>query len=118
MGRAALMPQQITVRELSRKMKAGEPLYLVDVRTPAEHELAALPGSVLLPLDELLQRADELSPPAGALVVTYCHHGVRSLTAAAMLEQLWEPMGQRGVASLQGGIDAWSLHIDESVPRY
>jgi adenylyltransferase/sulfurtransferase len=108
------MPQQITVRELFRKIKAGEPIYLVDVRTPAERELAALPDSVLLPLDDLSQRADDLSPPPGALVVTYCHHGIRSLTAAAILEQL----GHRGVASLQGGIDAWSLHIDESVPRY
>jgi adenylyltransferase/sulfurtransferase len=108
------MTQQITVRELFHKIKAGEPIYLVDVRSPSEHELAALPDSVLLPLDELPQRADELSPPEGALVVTYCHHGIRSLSAAAILEQLGHPR----VASLQGGIDAWSLHIDESIPRY
>lgn len=108
------MAQQITVRELFHKLKTGEPVYLVDVRTPSEHDLAALPGSLLVPLDELQQRADELTPPEGALVVTYCHHGVRSLSAAAILEHL----GHRNVASLQGGIDAWSLHIDESIPRY
>ncbi len=108
------MAHQITVRELFHKLKAGEPIYLIDVRTPAEHETAARPDSVLVPLDELAQRADELEPPAGALVVTYCHHGVRSLSAAAILEQL----GHRNVVSLQGGIDAWSLHIDESIPRY
>lgn len=108
------MVQQITVRELFHKMRAGEPIYLLDVRQPFEHELAALPDSVLVPLDELSQRADEIAPPEGALVVAYCHHGVRSLSAAAILEQLGFPR----VASLQGGIDAWSLHIDESVPRY
>lgn len=108
------MAQQITVRELFHKLKAGEPVYLVDVRTPGEHESAALPDSVLLPLDELAQRADELEPPEGALIVTYCHHGVRSLSAVAILERL----GYRNVTSLQGGIDAWSLHIDESIPRY
>jgi adenylyltransferase/sulfurtransferase len=108
------MVQQITVRELSRKLKAGEPVYLLDVRSRSEHEIAALPGSTLIPLDELTQRADEIEPEDGALVVAYCHHGVRSLSAAAILEKL----GCARVASLQGGIDAWSLHIDESVPRY
>ena len=48
--------------------------------------MAALPNSVLVPLNELPQRAAELKPPPGALVVTYCHHGVRSLTAAEFLE--------------------------------
>jgi adenylyltransferase/sulfurtransferase len=108
------MVQQISVRELFHKLKTGEPVYLVDVRTPSEHALAALPDSVLLPLDELAHRADELAPPEGALVVIYCHHGVRSLSAAAILGEL----GHRDVASLRGGIDAWSLHVDESVPRY
>jgi rhodanese-related sulfurtransferase len=108
------MVQQISVRDLFHKQQAGEPVYLVDVRLPSEHEVAALPGSVNIPLDELEQRAGELAPPDGALVVTYCHHGVRSLSAAAILEQL----GHTRVASLHGGIDAWSLHIDESVPRY
>ena len=76
--------------------------------------LAALPGSVLVPLDELTERADEIEPPPGALVVAYCHHGVRSLSAAALLDRLGLP----GVASLRGGIDAWSREIDPSVPRY
>ncbi|KYF60362.1 thiamine biosynthesis protein ThiF [Sorangium cellulosum] len=108
------MVQQISVKELFQKLKAGEPVYLLDVRTPGEHEIAALPGSALIPLSELAERADEVAPAEGALIVAYCHHGVRSLSAAAILEKL----GHERVASLQGGIDAWSIHIDESVPRY
>ncbi len=96
----------------------GEPIYLVDVRQPWEHELVRLPsmgsGDVLVPLDQLAEHVDELAPPEGALVVTYCHHGVRSINAAAMLEQL----GHARVASLAGGIDAWSQLIDPSLPRY
>ncbi len=92
----------------------GDSLYVVDVRQPWEHELARLPDDILVPLDELADRADEITPPAGALVVTYCHHGVRSLNAAAILEQL----GHTNVASLAGGIDAWSRLIDPSVARY
>jgi adenylyltransferase/sulfurtransferase len=105
------MVRQLRVEELKRRIDAGEPVYLVDVRQPWEHEIAALPGSVLVPLPELPERLDEVEPPPGALVVVYCHHGVRSLSGAALLERL-------GAVSLAGGIDAWSLHIDPSVPRY
>jgi adenylyltransferase/sulfurtransferase len=89
-------------------------VVLLDVRRFDEHETVALPGSVHIPLDELEQRADEIEVPKGALVVAYCHHGVRSLSAAALLERL----GFDAVASLRGGIDAWSLRVDPSLRRY
>lgn len=92
----------------------GESIYLVDVRQPWEHDLARLPDDILVPLDQLAELADEITPPAGALVVTYCHHGVRSLSAAAILQRL----GHENVASLAGGIDAWSQLIDPGVARY
>jgi len=106
--------QQITPRRLADKLSAGEPVYLLDVRQPDEHAYAALPHSTLIPLGELPARAGEVEPPAGALVVVYCHHGIRSLSGAALLEQA----GVRSVASLAGGIDAWSRLIDPAVPRY
>lgn len=105
------MVPQITVAELKARLDAQEPTYLVDVRQPWEHEVAALPDSVLIPLPELPSHLDEIDPPAGALVVVYCHHGVRSLSGAALL-------AQHGAVSLAGGIEAWSLHIDPGVPRY
>jgi adenylyltransferase/sulfurtransferase len=105
---------QINVNELAAKLAAGEPVYLLDVRQPDEHAVAALPGSTLIPLGELAGRAAEVEPPAGALVVVYCHHGVRSLTGAYLLQQA----GVGSVASLAGGIDAWSRQIDSAVPRY
>ncbi|MDC0743526.1 rhodanese-like domain-containing protein [Polyangium mundeleinium] len=108
------MVSQISPRELADVIAAGKPVYLIDVRKPWEHERSALPGSLLVPLDELTERADEIEPPPGALVVAYCHHGVRSLSAAALLDRLGLP----GVASLRGGIDAWSREIDPSIPRY
>ena len=111
------MINQIDVRELAEAITRGEPIYLVDVRQPWEHQLAALPNSTLLPLGELALRADELSPPLGALVVTYCHHGIRSLDAAAFLSRKWTAMGPK-VASLAGGIDRWSIEIDPTIRRY
>jgi rhodanese-related sulfurtransferase len=108
------MIREISVEELARKLRAGDPVYLLDVRQPWEHETCALPNSVLVPLDELPAQAGEIEPPEGALVVAYCHHGVRSRSAAAILESA----GREGVLSLRGGIDAWSLVVDPSVPRY
>jgi rhodanese-related sulfurtransferase len=106
--------RQLNVRDLAAKLTAKESVYLIDVREPWEHETAALPNSVLVPLNELIGRTDELHPPEGALVVVYCHHGIRSLSGAALLENA----GFKNAVSLAGGIDAWSLHIDPKVSRY
>ncbi len=108
------MVQQITVRELAEMRTRGEPLVLVDVRQPWEHELASLPDSLLIPLGELPARMGEVHAPENALVVVYCHHGIRSLSGAAFLQQTGLPR----VASLAGGIDAWSVQVDPRVPRY
>jgi adenylyltransferase/sulfurtransferase len=108
------MVRQIGPRELAREMANDHPVYLLDVRQPCEHETAALPGSVLIPLGELAARAGEVKPEPGVLLVVYCHHGVRSLAAASLLQRL----GHGNVASLAGGIDAWSQEVDPTVPRY
>jgi len=86
---------------------------LLDVRFPDEHAYVALPGSVLIPLPELDERADELEPLRGRPVVVYCHHGVRSLDGAAYLLA-------RGLdaVSLHGGIDLYSRIVDPRLPRY
>ena len=108
------MRGEIAPRELAARLAAGEPTYLVDVRQEWEHAIAALPESRLVPLDQLAARHGELAPPSGALVVTYCHHGVRSLDAAMFLAR----SGYTDVVSLAGGIDAWSREIDPSLTRY
>jgi rhodanese-related sulfurtransferase len=105
--------RQIEPSELAQALASGN-VYLLDVRQPWEHATAALPGSVLIPLHELPARAHEVRPPPDALVVVYCHHGIRSLSGAALLERA----GLTHVASLAGGIDAWSLEVDPTVPRY
>ncbi|NOJ78223.1 rhodanese-like domain-containing protein [Myxococcus xanthus] len=86
---------------------------LLDVRFPTENAWVALPDSLLIPLPELEERADELEALRGRPVVVYCHHGVRSLDGAAYLMSL----GIDAV-SLRGGIDLYSLQVDPSLPRY
>ena len=108
------MIRQLLPQEVKAKLDAGEPLLFLDVRQPEEHDYCRLPDSQLIPLGELMHRLEDIQPPAGAMIVVYCHHGVRSLTGAHILQQA----GYENVVSLAGGIDAWSLVIDASVPRY
>ncbi len=108
------MSLEILPGELHRRLRAGEPVYLIDVRQEWEHQVAKLPSDLLLPLDELQARLDEVQPEPGQLVVAYCHHGVRSLSAAVLLREA----GFAGALSLAGGIELWSSVIDPSVPQY
>lgn len=104
---------EITPRELSLRLDRGEPLVLIDVREPWEANVASLPGSRLIPLNELRYRAEEEIDPEDELVV-YCHHGIRSMEAALVL---WE-LGYERVKSLAGGIWRWSVQVDPSTPQY
>ena len=106
--------KEITVQELADRLEKGEKPYLLDVRQPWEHEIAKLPGSVIVPLDELLARTSEIEVGEDRLLVCYCHHGVRSLHAAVILGAAGFP----NAVSLRGGIDAWSQVVDPGVPRY
>jgi adenylyltransferase/sulfurtransferase len=110
----ARVNREIDVRQLHQLLESAAGVVLVDVREPWEHALGVLPGSLTIPLGELADRADEVAPEGSALVVTICHHGVRSLGAAAILRAA----GVRDVVSLAGGLDAWSRLIDPALPRY
>ncbi|MDD1612848.1 MAG: rhodanese, partial [Methylococcaceae bacterium] len=61
---------------------------------------------------QIPQRIDEIDPERE--IVLICHHGVRSLQAATYLAH----QGFSNISNLAGGIDAWSLNCDNSVPRY
>jgi len=102
-------------RELSRRMTtggAGDRPVLVDVRNPGEFAICRIDDSVLIPLPELPDRTAELEP--GRDTVVLCHTGLRSAHAVAFLRGL----GFSRVRNLRGGIDAWSVEVDPSVPRY
>lgn len=98
--------------ELAARLAKGDSPVLLDVREPWEYAIAALPGSVLVPLGTLQQRTPALDAQAEYVVI--CHHGGRSAMAAQWLRS----QGFARVANLEGGIDAWSLEVDASVPRY
>ena len=87
---------------------------LLDCRTPEEHATARIAGAVLIPMQELSARVDELAAWRDKPIIVHCHHGVRSLRVAHWLRE----RGFSGARSMRGGIEAWSVEIDPSVPRY
>ena len=84
---------------------------LIDVREQWEAEIAFLPGALLVPLSTLQGAIARLDPREEYVV--YCHHGVRSQHALAILRDA----GLRA-RHLAGGIDAWAREVDTSMARY
>jgi adenylyltransferase/sulfurtransferase len=102
----------MSAKQLKAKMDKKDKFVLVDVREPSEYQINQIPGSKLIPLGSVADRANELDSADD--IVVYCHFGGRSAKAAGILGQ----MGFKKVTNLTGGIDAWSLDVDPSCPRY
>ena len=109
-----LVLRETTAAELQAARARGEELLLLDVREPSERARAHIEGAQLIPLGELEGRLPELGSWRHRRVVIHCHHGGRSARACALLRE----NGFDRVENLAGGIDAWSLTVDPSVPRY
>ena len=97
--------------ELKALLDAGEPVALFDVRPADEAAKARIPGARLLDAEGEAQLA---SLPRDARIVFHCHHGGRSQAAA----ERYASLGFRNVYNLVGGVDAWSVSVDPSLPRY
>jgi glyoxylase-like metal-dependent hydrolase (beta-lactamase superfamily II)/rhodanese-related sulfurtransferase len=89
---------RVTVEELVRALGDAEPPLIVDVRLPAEYRAVHLEPSLLMPLDEIARRRDEM--PRERELVLVCRTGARARLAAAQLP------GFR-TRVLEGGLVAW-----------
>jgi adenylyltransferase/sulfurtransferase len=98
----------VTPAELAAR---DDDFTLVDVREPWEAEIAAIDGAVLIPLGSLEEGLDKLDRRKP--IVVYCHHGVRSASARALLEA-----NGFSASHLAGGIDAWARDLDPAMARY
>ncbi len=102
----------ISPAEVARQRAAGDAVTVIDVREVWEYETVHLEGSTLIPLSELAKGSATLDKSAA--YVTLCHHGMRSEMAANWLRQ----NGFTNVRNIVGGIDAYALSVDPSLPRY
>ena len=102
---------QMSVQDLKRHLDDGTTMVLYDVRTPEERATAHIEGARLF--DEGANAAIA-ALDRDTMLVFHCHHGGRSQNAA----EHFASQGFRNVWNVAGGIDAWSLEVDSSVPRY
>jgi adenylyltransferase/sulfurtransferase len=102
----------LSVDAFDARRRAGESFELLDVREAYEADIVQIPGARMFPLSELPARMHELDS-----AVTYtlsCHHGTRSVQAYHALRKA----GFGRLQVLAGGVDAWAVRIDPSLPRY
>jgi adenylyltransferase/sulfurtransferase len=102
---------QISVKELKRRIDAGEDLFILDVRQPFEYQIANI-GGKLIPMSEVPSRLAEID--RNREIVVHCKLGISSQKVAEFLAQA----GYANVKSLAGGIRAWADQIDPKLPKY
>ena len=106
------MIPSLSVFELFTLHKTQQSVAVLDIRTPEELLQAHLPFAHHVAQEDLLNfcHDHEKTYPLFAIL---CHHGVRSAHATMALRQ-----HHINARNISGGIHAWSLHIDPSVPLY
>jgi len=103
---------EVAPREVKDKLTRGEKILFVDVREQWEYDTSHIEGSVLIPLREIPAHLPRLE--SAGEVILFCHHGMRSMDAAAWLRS----QGVTGARSMAGGIDLWASEVDPNIPRY
>jgi rhodanese-related sulfurtransferase len=102
---------QLSVKDLKRRIDAGEKLFLLDVREPFEYQIANL-GARLIPQNDVPNRLAEI--PRDREIIVHCRSGARSQRIAEFLSQSGYPQ----VVNLAGGILAWADEIDPKMQKY
>jgi glyoxylase-like metal-dependent hydrolase (beta-lactamase superfamily II) len=103
--------ERITAPAL-RELLESDAVPVVDVRTETEWRSESIPGSVNVPLHQLGERMAEV--PVASRIVVHCQTGLRSSTAASILEQA----GRTGVMDLVGGIVAWKVSAQDGAKEH
>ena len=101
-----------TVKDLKTRIDGKDEVLVLDVREPQEFQICRIPGSTLIPLNDLPQRLAELEGYKD--MVVHCKSGVRSAKAVKLLHEA----GFSSAKNLRGGILAWINEIDPSLPKY
>lgn len=95
-------PSELTPADLQQRQAAGERLFVLDVREPAEYADGHIAGSKLIPLGRLANHTSGL--PQDQPIVAVCRSGNRSSVAQDVLKRA----GFTNVLNLRGGMLAWA----------
>ena len=97
----------ITAQEAKEIMDTQEGYVILDTRTQEEYDQGHIPGAVLLPYDEVLQKAETILTDKNQLILVYCRSGRRSKLAANDLVKL----GYTNIREF-GGIIDWPYETE------
>lgn len=103
-------PLEVDVATAAKLHREGA--LLLDVREPFEVATCAIAGSTAIPMRQIPESLADL--PRDRLILVQCHHGGRSLRVTQFLRA----NGFEQVSNVSGGIDAWAVEIDPTLPRY
>ncbi|HEY1788625.1 MAG TPA: molybdopterin-synthase adenylyltransferase MoeB [Verrucomicrobiae bacterium] len=106
-------PDEVTVQEMKRAL--DDPalgIKIIDVREQYEYEISRVEGVPLLPMSQIQRRFTELDPNSQYYFL--CKVGARSMDVVGFLHE----QGFKYVKNVKGGLDAWCVEIDPSVPKY
>lgn len=108
--------EEITVKELKKKIDNNQNVFVLDVREPFERYQSDIDyeDSTLIPIGELPNRLGEIEDKKNQEVVCMCRSGSRSAEACKLLKK----RGFSNVKNLKGGINQWAKDIDPSLPVY
>ncbi len=91
----------ITAQEAKEIMDTQTGYVILDTRTQEEYEEGYIPGAILIPYDEVLEKAERVLTDKDQLILVYCRSGRRSKLAAADLVDL----GYTNIKEFGGIID-------------
>lgn len=100
--------QKITAAQVKARLDKGDILTVIDVRTPDEYTSGHVPGSILLPFDEIKTKAGQLPPAKNTEIVVYCRSGRRSAIAADTLLSL----GYTKIYDM-GAVSTWTYGLEK-----
>ncbi len=96
----------ITAREAKEIMDTMEDYVILDVREKEEYDQGHIEGAILIPHEEITQKAEEMIPDKDKLILVYCRSGRRSKIASEALVKL----GYTNIKEF-GGIIDWEYGI-------
>src|SRR6185436_2985473 len=99
----AIIPEQGPA-DVKKRLDAGEPVVVVDVRDPDEHRDGHIEGATNISCGFLEFRIGTAAADPKTPIVLYCQSGPRSMLAAKALHEL----GYENVVNLQGGFQKWA----------
>lgn len=107
---------EITVEALAVRMAQGDELQLIDVREPEEIAAASIDRFINLPLSQFAEWSEQIQSQfdPNQETIVLCHHGVRSAQMCQWLHQ----QGFTHLKNVTGGIDAYAVVVDPTIPRY